>query len=117
MSDQSYFHYGICLFCGQKAGERSFGNHGRETEDVCSCEGRKQWELAKEALRKAAEIAEARHELTEARNGLRNSKSIYLRDVNRIANAETRLAQLEAKIRRDTHFPSEKESEAALGGS
>ena len=53
---EDYFHMDVCLFCDQKAQERFYGNHGRESENVCSCEGRKAWEAAKEALLKVEEL-------------------------------------------------------------
>jgi uncharacterized protein YjcR len=55
------FHQGVCLFCGNQAGERFFSG-SYETYDVCDCEKRKSAQLAKCNCEIAWKIAHDRYD-------------------------------------------------------
>jgi uncharacterized protein YehS (DUF1456 family) len=55
------FYQGICLFCGNQAGEKFFSG-SRESYDVCDCEKRKLAELAASNCEIAWKIAHDRYD-------------------------------------------------------
>ena len=58
--NRNYFYGTVCLFCEQKAGEKFFGNHGRDSEDICKCSERAAWQKAKNQVQLTEEIASSR---------------------------------------------------------
>ena len=104
MSQEDYFYLDDCLFCDQKADERSFGNHGREVESVCNCEGRKAWEKAKQNLFETERLVKLKVELRDLKDRLRNQRPAVNSIEERISSVEK---QIQAARQKEIKYESD----------
>lgn len=91
--NHNYFYRGICLFCEQKAGEKFFGNHGRDSVDICKCSERAAWNKAKAQVQLTEEDASSRLKIRLLE--LENKKS-----AEALKNNQQKINELNSKINR-----------------